>query len=90
MTEESEREFEEWSLESAEAALVALSNYVEHAQIAGMIIAALASHISEDKLKNLIESDYWKNYQESRHVLESSKKDIERLTRLIDRMRGDR
>ena len=89
MTDESELEFEEWSLESAQAALVALSNYVEHAQISGMIIAALASHIPEEKLKNLVESDYWKNYQQSRHVLETSRKDIERLTRLIDRMREE-
>jgi len=89
MTDDSEREFEDWSLESAEAALVALSTYVEHAQISGMIIAALASNMSEDKLKSLVESDYWKNYQQSRHALESSQKDIERLARLIDRMRGD-
>lgn len=89
MTDDAEHEFEEWSLESAEAALLALSTYVDHAQISGMIIAALASHISEDKLKNLVESDYWKSYQQSRHALESSKKDIERLARLIDRMRGD-
>lgn len=89
MTDASGQEFEEWSLEAAEAALVAISTYVEHAQISGMIIAALASHISEDKLKNLVESDYWKNYQQSRHALQSSQKDIERLARLIDRMKGD-
>ena len=87
MTEDADLEFEDWSMESAERALLALSRYVDHAQVSGMIIAALASHVSEEKLKTLVESEYWQNYQRSRHSLASSRKDVERLSRLIDRMR---
>ena len=78
----------EWNLESAELAYTIISRYVEHAQLSGMIIAFLAHGLGEDKLKALVESDYWQSYQASRHSLNEARADIERLTSLIDRTRS--
>jgi hypothetical protein len=78
----------EWNLESAELAYTIISRYVDHAQLSGMIIAVLAHGLGEDKLKALVESDYWQSYQASRHSLNEVRADIERLTNLIDRTRS--
>ena len=78
----------EWNLESAELAYSIISRYVEHTQLSGMIIAVLAHGLGEEKLKALVESDYWQSYQASRHSLNEARADIERLTNLIDRTRS--
>lgn len=78
----------EWNLESAELAYTIISRYVDHAQLSGMIIAVLAHGLGEDKLKAIVESDYWQSYQASRHSLNEARVDIERLTNLIDRSRS--
>lgn len=77
----------EWNLDSAELAYTVISRYVEHAQLSGMVIALLAHGLGEEKLKSLVQSDYWQSYQASRHALGDARSEIEQLTRLIDRMR---
>jgi hypothetical protein len=87
MSEARDHLFEEWNLNSAERAFLALSHYVDHAQVSGLVIALLAGQLGEEKLKPLLESDYWRDYQESRHGLIECRYDVERLGQLIDRMR---
>ena len=55
-----------FDLEAAETAYTVIASYVEHTQISGIIIALLASHIGEERLKPLVESEHWKNYTHNR------------------------
>ena len=87
MSEESDHLLAEWNLKSAEQAFLALSHYVDHAQVSGLVIALLAGQLGEEKLKPLLDSDYWREYQESRHRLLACREDVERLGEMIDRMR---
>lgn len=78
----------EWDLESAELAYTIISRYVEHAQISGMVIAILAQHVGEERLKPLVQSEYWQSFQASRRALAEAQKEIEELTAIIDRKRA--
>lgn len=81
-------DFAEWNLDSAELAYTIISQYVEHTQMSGMIIAMMAHGLGEDKLKAIVQSEYWQSYQASRHSLNATKNEIEQLTGLINRLRG--
>lgn len=76
-----------WDLDAAETAYTVIASYVEHTQISGIIIALLASHIGEERLKPLVESEHWKNYMASKRELEAAQKDIQTLTKIIEQMR---
>ncbi len=76
-----------FDLEAAETAYTVIASYVEHTQISGIIIALLASHIGEERLKPLVESEHWKNYMASKRDLEAAQKDIQSLTKIIEQMR---
>ena len=79
-----------WNLDSAELAYSVISRYVEHAQVSGMIIALLANSLGEKQLKPLVESEYWQAYQDSKRLLAEARRDVDRLTQLIDQMRETR
>jgi hypothetical protein len=76
-----------WNLESAELAYSVISRYVEHTQVSALVIALLANSLGEERLKPLVESEYWQAYQESKRLLAEARRDIDGLTRLIDQMR---
>ncbi len=76
-----------FDLEAAETAYTVIASYVEHTQISGIIIALLASHIGEERLKPLVESEHWKNYMTSKRDLIEAQKDIETLTKMIAELR---
>ncbi len=77
-----------WDLEAAETAYTVIASYVEHTQVSGIIIALLASHIGEERLKPLVESEHWKNYMASKRDLEAAQSDIQNLTKIIEQMRS--
>ena len=79
-----------WDLEAAETAYTVIASYVGHTQISGIIIALLASHIGEERLKPLVESEHWKNYMGSKRELEAAQADIQTLTKMIEEMREKR
>jgi hypothetical protein len=83
-------ELTEFNLETAELAYTIISRYVDHTQISGIIIGLLASRLGEEGVKPLAQSDYWQGYMASRRILNEAKEDIERLTRLIERMQQTR
>jgi hypothetical protein len=76
-----------WNLESAELAYSVIARYVEHTEVSGMMIAFLASTLGEEKLKPLVQSQYWQNYMASKRSITEAKQDIDRLTALIETMR---
>jgi len=76
-----------WNLETAEAAYVVISRYVEHTQASGFIIAMLAGALGEERLEFLVQSEHWQKYMASRRELEASKEDIQKLAELIERQR---
>jgi|GEM_PF-1512885 len=78
----------EWDLESAELAYSVIAHYVEHTQVTGLLIAMLASALGEERLKPVVQSEPWQMYLASKRALETARSDIERLTKLIERMRG--
>jgi hypothetical protein len=63
---------------------------LETAELAYTIIGLLASRLGEEGVKPLAQSDYWQGYMASRRILNEAKEDIERLTRLIERMQQTR
>lgn len=77
----------EWNLSAAETAYSVIAHYVEHAQITGLLIAVLASELGEERLKPLAQSEAWQMYMASKRTLESARREIEALTRLIERTR---
>ncbi|HEX4951153.1 MAG TPA: hypothetical protein VFZ34_31135 [Blastocatellia bacterium] len=76
-----------WNLETAEAAYVVISRYVEHAQVSGFIIAMLAGALGEERLEFLVNSEHWQKYMSSKRDLESSQEDIQKLAEIIARFR---
>ena|ERR1051326_8940300 len=76
-----------WNLSSAETAYSVIAHYVEHAQISGLLIAMLASELGEERLKPLVQSEAWQTYMASKRTLESARRDVEALTRLIEQTR---
>ena len=79
----------EWNTESAELAYGVIARYVEHAQVSGIIIALLASALGEERIKSIAASEYWQHYMASKRSISDAKPDVERLTSLIERMRGE-
>ena len=77
----------EWNQESAELAYGVIARYVEHAQLSGIIIALLASALGEERVKSIAASDYWQSYMASTRSITEAKRDVERLTALIEKMR---
>ncbi len=76
-----------WNLEAAESAYVALSRYVEHTQVSGIIIAMLAGALGEEKLEFLVNSEPWQKYMASRRELDAAQEDIQKLAAAIERLR---
>lgn len=76
-----------WNLETAETAYIAISRYVEHTQISGIIIAMLAGALGEEKLDFLVQSEHWKNYLASKRELDAAQADIQQLSGIIERLR---
>jgi hypothetical protein len=83
-------ELTEWNLQAAELAYTVIARYVEHTQISGYVIALLASQLGEEGVKPLAQSEYWQSYRESKRLLNEAKEEIERLTRLFERLRQER
>jgi hypothetical protein len=79
----------EWNLESAELAYGVIARYVEHTQVSGIIIALLASALGEERIKSIAASEYWQRYMASKSSIADARQDVERLTSLIERMRGE-
>ena len=77
----------EWNRASAETAYSVIAHYAEHAQITGLLIAMLASELGEERLKPLAQSEAWQMYMASKRTLENARRDVEALTRLIERTR---
>jgi hypothetical protein len=86
MEDQSQEELS-WDLASAEMAYSVIARYVEHTQITGLLIAMLASSLGEERLKPMVASEPWQMYMASKRLLEEAGQDIEKLTRLIDRLR---
>jgi hypothetical protein len=84
-----ENEDPKWDLESAEVAYTVIASYVDHAQISGILIAMLASALGEERLKPIVQSEYWQNYLASKRSIAEARKDIERLTAMIEKMRQE-
>lgn len=79
----------EWNLKSAETAYSVIARYVEHTQISGILIAVLASALGEERVQPIVESGHWQSFMASKRELADAKKDIESLTALIEKMRGE-
>ena len=77
-------------LETAELFYTIISRYVDHTQISGLVIAQLAARLGEEGVKPIAQGEYWQGYMASRRFLNDAKEDIERLTRLIERMQQER
>ncbi len=77
-------------LAAAELFYTIISRYVDHTQISGLVIAQLAARLGEEGVKPIAQGEYWQGYMASRHFLNDAKEDIERLTRLIERMQQER
>jgi hypothetical protein len=52
-----------------------------------MVIALLAGVLGEEKVRPLADNEYWQAYLAGRRSLAEAKDDIDRLTRMIERMR---
>jgi len=61
----------------------AIALYIEHTQIAGLLVARLASEVGEARLKPIAESALWQSYMASKRALAEARTDIESLTALI-------
>ena len=90
-TEDSEqpKALSEWNLESAEMAYSVIARYVEHTQVSGIIIALLASALGEERIKSIAATEYWQSYMSSKRSITDAKQDVEKLTSLIERLRGE-
>jgi hypothetical protein len=62
----------------------AIALYIEHTQIAGLLVARLASEVGEARLKPIAESELWQAYMASKRALAEARTDIESLTALIE------
>ena len=83
-------ELAELSVEALELAYTIIARYVDHAQISGLVIAQLAARLGEEGVKPLAQSEYWQGYMASRRILADAKEEIERLTRLLERLQQAR
>jgi hypothetical protein len=83
-------ELADFDLEAAELAYSVIARYVDHVQIAGLVIAQMASRLGEEGVKPIAQGEYWQGYMASRRLLNEAKEDIERLTRLIERKQAER
>jgi hypothetical protein len=80
------------SIEDAEAATPTpvqqayrvISLYIEHTQIAGLLVARLATEVGEARLKPIAESELWQAYLASKRALAEARTEIEKLTALIE------
>ena len=79
-------ELAELDLETAQLAYTIIARYVDHTQIAGLVIAQLAARLGEEGVKPIAQGEYWQGYMASRRILVDAKEDIERLTRLLERL----
>jgi len=77
-------------LESAELAYSVIARYVEHTQISGVLIAVMASALGEERVAPIVESGHWQSFMASKREIADAKGDIERLTKMLDRMRRQR
>lgn len=84
-----ENEEPQWSLAAAEAAYSVIARYVDHAQVSGLLIAMLASVLGEERLKPIVQSEYWQSYLASKRSLTEAREEIERLTLIIEKMREE-
>jgi hypothetical protein len=89
-TTEPKPELAEFDLEAAELAYGVVARYVDHAQIAGLVIVQMASRLGEEGVKPIAQGEYWQGYMASRRSLNEAKEDIERLSRLIERKQAER
>lgn len=78
----------EWNLASANTAYSALATCLEHIQISGLVIAALAHTAGEERLKELVQSEPWQLYMASKRELETARQKVAALTDLIERTRA--
>ena len=69
---------------TVELAYEIISRYVDHTQLAGLVIGTMAARLGEEGVKPIAQSDYWQGYMASRRQLLDAKEDIERLSRLLD------
>ncbi len=69
---------------TVELAYEIISRYVDHTQLAGLVIGTMAARLGEEGVKPIAQSDYWQGYMASRRQLLNAKEDIERLSRLLD------
>jgi uncharacterized membrane-anchored protein YhcB (DUF1043 family) len=83
-------ELTEFNLAAAELAYRVISHYVDHAQIAGIIIGVMAARLGEEGVKPIAQSEYWQGYMASKRNLNEAREDIERLSRLLERMQAER
>src|SRR5262249_7881166 len=79
----------EWNQESTELAYSVIARYVEHTQVSGIIIALLPSALGEDRIGSIAASEYWQSYMPSTRSSTHAQQDVERLTALSERMRGE-
>ncbi len=84
-----ENENPKWALESAEVAYAVIARYVDHAQVSGLLIAMLASALGEERLKPIVQSEYWQNYLASKRSIAEAMEEIERLTAIIEKTRQE-
>jgi hypothetical protein len=84
-----ENEDSKGALESAEVAYAVIARYVDHAQVSGLLIAMLASALGEERLKPIVQSEYWQNYLASKRSIAEAMEEIERLTAIIEKMRQE-
>ena len=82
-------ELTEFNLAAAELAYEIIARYVEHAQISGVIIGVMASRLGEEGVKPIAQSEYWQGYMASKRTLNEAKDDIERLSRLLEKMQEE-
>ena len=87
---EPKAELPEPNVEALELAYTVISRYVDHTQIAGLVIAQLATRLGEEGVKPIAQGEYWQGYMTSRRLLADAKDDIERLTRLLERLQQAR
>lgn len=91
MTEETKTpkpELTDFDRATVELAYEIISRYVDHTQLAGLVIGTMAARLGEEGVKPVAQSEYWQGYMASRRHLLDAKEDIERLSRLLEAERG--
>lgn len=88
-TKPSQPELTDFNLAAAQLAFRVISHYVDHTQIAGIIIGVMAARLGEEGVRPIAQSEYWQGYMSSKRQLNEAKDDIERLARLLERMQAE-